>query len=55
MTTRNPKVYLLDILERINHIESYIENVDEDSFFSNVEKQDAVLRRLEIITSNYNI
>lgn len=49
MTTRNPKVYLLDILESINHIESFIENVDEDSFFSNVEKQDAVLRRLEII------
>jgi uncharacterized protein with HEPN domain len=49
MTTRKPKVYLLDILESINLIESFIDNVDEDSFFSNVEKQDAVLRRLEII------
>lgn len=49
MTTRKPRVYLLDILESINHIESFIANVDEDSFFSNVEKQDAVLRRLEII------
>ncbi len=40
MTTRKPRVYLLDILESINHIESFIANVDEDSFFSNVEKQD---------------
>ncbi len=49
MTSRKPSVYLIDIIESINLIESFIANVDEDAFFSNIEKQDAVLRRLEII------
>lgn len=49
MRKRKPIVYLHDILESIDLIESFISTIDEDSFYSNVEKQDAVLRRLEII------
>jgi uncharacterized protein with HEPN domain len=49
MTKRKPIVYLNDILESIELIESFIATIDEDSFYENVEKQDAVLRRLEII------
>ncbi len=49
MSKRKPDVYLQDILESINHIQSFIKGVSEDEFYKNVEKQDAVLRRLEII------
>lgn len=40
---------LQDILESISHIQRFLEGVSEDEFYENVEKQDAVLRRLEII------
>lgn len=49
MRKRKPIVYLHDILESIDLIESFIATIDERSFYANVEKQDAVLRRLEII------
>ena len=49
MSRRKPDVYLQDILESIGHIQRFIEGVSEDDFYKNVEKQDAVLRRLEII------
>lgn len=49
MSKRNPDVYLQDILESIAHIQRFLEGVSEDDFYKNVEKQDAVLRRLEII------
>ena len=49
MSKRNPDVYLQDILESIAHIQRFLEGVSEDEFYKNVEKQDAVLRRLEII------
>src|SRR5690625_7238412 len=49
MSKRKPDVYLQDILESIGHIQRYLDNVSEDEFYENVEKQDAVLRRLEII------
>lgn len=49
MTKRSPKVYLQDILDSTNYIQKFISGIDRDEFFSNVEKQDAVLRRLEII------
>lgn len=43
----------LDILEflidSINHLESYIENVDEDSFLRNEEKKDACLTRIVVL------
>lgn len=43
----------LDILEflidSINHLESYIKNVDEDSFLRNEEKKDACLTRIVVL------
>jgi len=49
MSKRKPDVYLQDILESIEYIERYLYGVSEEQFYVNVEKQDAVLRRLEII------
>ncbi len=49
MSKRKPDVYLQDILESIEHIQRFLDGVSEDEFYNNVEKQDAVLRRLEII------
>lgn len=49
MSNRKPDVYLQDILESIEHIQRFLDGVSEDEFYKNVEKQDAVLRRLEII------
>lgn len=49
MSKRKPDVYLQDILESIEHIQKFLDGISEDEFYENVEKQDAVLRRLEII------
>lgn len=49
MTSHNPEVYLQDIVDSIEHIQNYLEETAEQDFYENVEKQDAVLRRLEII------
>lgn len=49
MSKRNPDVYLQDILESIEQIEEYLDGINEEEFYQNSEKQDAVLRRLEII------
>lgn len=49
MSKRKPDVYLQDILESIEHIQKFLDGVSENKFYENVEKQDAVLRRLEII------
>ncbi len=49
MSKRKPDVYLQDILESIEYIQSFLKGVSEDEFYKNIEKQDAVLRRLEII------
>lgn len=46
---RNILLYLDDILESIQKIESYISEIAEQEFISDHEKQDAVIRRLEII------
>lgn len=46
---RNYKVYLDDILESIERIEEYMQDKDEVDFKRDIELQDAVLRRLEII------
>ena len=40
---------LLDILESARCIQRYLTGVDREGFLANQEKQDAVLRRLEII------
>ena len=49
MNKRKPDVYLHDILESIQQIQEYLDSVNENEFYQNSEKQDAVLRRLEII------
>lgn len=49
MSKRKSDVYLQDILESIEYIQKFLDGVSEEEFYENVEKQDAVLRRLEII------
>jgi len=49
MSKRKPDVYLQDIFESILQIEEYLDDVNENEFYRNSQKQDAVLRRLEII------
>jgi len=41
--------YLKHILEAINRIQHYVEDIDEPSFLTNELIQDAVIRNLEII------
>ena len=49
MSKRKTAIYLQDILESIEYIQNFLDGVSEEEFYQNVEKQDAVLRRLEII------
>ncbi len=46
---RDVLVYLEDILESIGRIEKNAENLSREDFSRNIEKQDAVVHRLEII------
>ena len=45
----DPNVYLQDILGSIDLIEVYTRNLTRSGFLASQEKQDAVIRRLEII------
>jgi uncharacterized protein with HEPN domain len=47
--TRDVRLYLEDILDSISKIERYIHGVDEQRFVDDVQLQDSVLRRLEVI------
>jgi len=46
---KRDKAYLKHILEVATNIGKFIESLTKEEFFENVEKQCAVLRRLEII------
>lgn len=46
---RDVLVYLDDILESAELIESYLATLSEGAFFQSSEKQDAILHRLQII------
>ena len=46
---RNILLYLDDIFESIQKIELYISEITEQEFINGQEKQDAIIRRLEII------
>lgn len=46
---KDPKILLLDILDSIEQIKKYTENISEDKFFDNLQIQDAVVRRIGII------
>jgi uncharacterized protein with HEPN domain len=46
---REVKHFIDDILDCIEKIEQYTVNLSEEEFLARVEKQDAILRRIEII------
>ncbi|MCF7910339.1 DUF86 domain-containing protein [Candidatus Pacearchaeota archaeon] len=46
---RNYKLYLKDIKECLEIIERYTKNISEEEFEKNLQIQDAVTRRIEII------
>lgn len=45
----NDKIYLKHILDAIEAIEEYLKNISEEKFSRIREKQDAVVRRFEVI------
>ena len=49
MKERDDLPYLRHILDAIGRIESYVSGVDEGDFLGNAEKQDAVIRQLQIV------
>ena len=46
---RNTNLYLKDIVDAIENIESFLKGVNKEDFVKNLEKQSAVVRQLEII------
>jgi uncharacterized protein with HEPN domain len=46
---RDSRLFLQDILESINLIEEYTQDLSQNEFSQNIQVQDAVIRRLEII------
>jgi uncharacterized protein with HEPN domain len=47
---RNDELLLLnDVLDAINRIESYVQEVSKDTFFEHLMMQDAVMHQIEII------
>jgi len=46
---KRDRAYLRHILDTISNIEKFMKGVSKEAFFSNIEKQYAVLRGLEII------
>ena len=46
---KNYKIFLSDILESIERIEEYTKNRSKEDFADDYEKQDAIIRRLEIV------
>ncbi len=46
---RNMKLYLQDIVDSMLAIEQYTQKISEKDFYSDLQVQDAVIRRLEII------
>jgi uncharacterized protein with HEPN domain len=49
---KDPKVLIEHILESIELIEGYLRGVSKEEFLRSREKQDAVIRRLEVIGGN---
>ncbi|MCF6360136.1 MAG: DUF86 domain-containing protein [Cyclobacteriaceae bacterium] len=46
---RDELVFLEDILDCIDKIAEYVKGISENDFEKNIEKQDAIIRRIEII------
>lgn len=49
MSDKDPTVFLKHILESIEHVELYIKDLSEEDFTNSEEKQDSIIRRLEIL------
>lgn len=47
--SKEPKVFLAHILDSIDFVFEYAKNLSADDFQRSTEKQDAVMRRIEII------
>ena len=47
--SKDPKILLRHILESIETLEEYLVGIDEAEYLSNMEKQDAAERRLQVI------
>lgn len=47
--TKDPMIYLKHILESAQAVEKYVQEITEDEFHHSNEKQDSVIRRIEII------
>ena len=48
-TKKDPEIFLKHILESIKEIEKYSKNIALEKFLKTTEKQDAIIRRLEVI------
>jgi uncharacterized protein with HEPN domain len=46
---KDPRVFIEHVLECIGRIEEYVRGVTKDEFFKSTQKQDAIIRRIEII------
>lgn len=46
---RTDREFLLDILEACKRIKEYVSSLNYDDFLKNYEKQDAVIRNIEVI------
>ena len=46
---KDPKIFLKHILESVEAVEKYTKKISKEKFAKDVEKQDAVIRRVEII------
>jgi len=46
---RNQKLYVQDIIKAIDHIESFVEEIEFEEFISDIKTQSAVIRQFEII------
>ncbi|HBG26106.1 MAG: hypothetical protein A2Y10_00500 [Planctomycetes bacterium GWF2_41_51] len=49
---KDNKLYLIHIMECIEHIESYTENVDKEGFLKSSLIQDAVIRNLQVMAES---
>jgi uncharacterized protein with HEPN domain len=49
---KDDKLYLIHIIECIEHIESYTENVDKETFLNTTLIQDAVIRNLQVMAES---
>ncbi|MFH0951279.1 MAG: DUF86 domain-containing protein [bacterium] len=47
--SKNPQIYIQHILDSIEAIDGYLKGINKKDFLADIEKQDAVIRRIGII------